>query len=148
MKKSIALTVILIVFLLLLSSCAYFREPDIIVGGDRLDDELLSEIRDEIFGTEESYLEEVSEVESEEISEESESSAPETESDSQSDTDVIEKGNEEADPKTVYWSEHGKVWHTDKACGYLKNSNVIHSGTVEEAKNSGKERVCSGCGKK
>ncbi len=48
----------------------------------------------------------------------------------------------------VYWVTNGKVWHLFKDCGYLKNSNPILSGNVEEAVSEGKETVCSSCSKK
>ena len=47
---------------------------------------------------------------------------------------------------TVYWVESGKVWHTTDKCSTLSRSKDIMSGTVDAAKNAGKERVCKRCG--
>ena len=47
---------------------------------------------------------------------------------------------------TVYWVESGKVWHTTDKCSTLSRSKYIMSGTVDAAKNAGKERVCKRCG--
>lgn len=59
--------------------------------------------------------------------------------------DDSEQGSEEE--SVVYWTEGGSVWHVSKECSSLKNSKNIISGSVEEAQNAGKERVCSRCGK-
>ena len=47
---------------------------------------------------------------------------------------------------TVSWVESGKVWHTTDKCSTLSRSKYIMSGTVDAAKNAGKERVCKRCG--
>lgn len=48
---------------------------------------------------------------------------------------------------TVYWVKNGEVWHVSAKCSTLSRSKEILSGTVEAAKESGKERVCKRCGK-
>lgn len=45
----------------------------------------------------------------------------------------------------VYWTDGGQVWHTDPACASLKRAKSVRTGTVEEAKNAGKSRICSYC---
>ena len=50
------------------------------------------------------------------------------------------------DTTIVYWVPKGKVYHIDKNCTTLRRSSDIESGTVEEAKNSGKSRLCEVCG--
>lgn len=49
----------------------------------------------------------------------------------------------------VYWLEASEVWHVKKDCWRLaKTTQEIFSGTIDEAKEAGVERVCSSCGKK
>lgn len=44
--------------------------------------------------------------------------------------------------KTVYYTKYGEVYHKSEDCYYLKKSNNIYSGSIE---NSGKDRPCSAC---
>ena len=67
----------------------------------------------------------------------------ETESETESETETETKIME-----TVYWTKGGEVWHLFKDCGYLKNSKSILSGSVEEAIENGKEKVCTSCSKR
>lgn len=46
---------------------------------------------------------------------------------------------------TVYWTDSGQVWHTDPACASLKRAKAVRTGTVEEALDAGKSRICSYC---
>lgn len=46
---------------------------------------------------------------------------------------------------TVYWIESGSVWHNDPECAHIKGKDYV-TGTVEEAKQQGKDRVCKSCG--
>ena len=50
------------------------------------------------------------------------------------------------DGRTCYYTVGGKVWHYDKECPSLANSNTVYEGTVEQAMLEGKSRVCSRCG--
>lgn len=45
----------------------------------------------------------------------------------------------------VYWTDGGQVWHTDPACASLKRAQDIRAGSVTEAENAGKSRICSYC---
>lgn len=47
---------------------------------------------------------------------------------------------------TVYWVKNGEVWHISEKCPSLSRSKSILSGTVSEAKENGKARVCKRCG--
>ena len=47
---------------------------------------------------------------------------------------------------TVYWVKNGEVWHISEKCPSLSRSKSILSGTVTEAKENGKTRVCKRCG--
>ena len=140
MRKYLILAIIAFALILSLSSCAYFTEPGKINGGEKLNEELLSEIRDEIFGSGGIFVEDEIENEKQDgfVSGEIENN----------DTVIENVEGEETVPSTVYWSPNGSVWHIDKTCRYLKNSNTICEGTVDEAKNEGKEHMCSTCDKK
>ena len=46
----------------------------------------------------------------------------------------------------VYWTEGGSVWHNTKDCSALARSKNIISGSVHDAVEAGKERVCKKCG--
>ena len=49
--------------------------------------------------------------------------------------------------EVVYWVEGGKVWHLSTDCRYLKDKENIHCGTVEEAMEAKKTKLCSSCEK-
>ena len=74
-------------------------------------------------------------------------SKTETESKETSETETV---NTETDTEntedTVYWLASGEVWHVKRDCRHIKNKEVA-SGTVEQAKEAGKARVCGTCGK-
>ena len=46
----------------------------------------------------------------------------------------------------VYWVKNGEVWHVRASCSSLSRSKNILSGTIEEALDAGKARVCKRCG--
>ena len=73
-----------------------------------------------------------------------------TESDESPDESNIETESETETKlmETVYWTKGGEVWHLFKDCGHLKNSKSILSGSVEDAIENGKEKVCSACSKR
>lgn len=47
---------------------------------------------------------------------------------------------------TVYWTAGGEKYHLSKDCSSLKRSKSILSGTITEAKHSGKTTSCKLCG--
>lgn len=49
------------------------------------------------------------------------------------------------DKNKVYWTPNGKSYHAVDWCYTLENSKTILSGTLEEAKNAGKNDPCSKC---
>ena len=123
-----------VAFLLMtsLSSCSFFDTDNRFVGGELLDDDMMSEIKEEIFG---------SEIESSSDSDIEESSVND---DEDYETLDSEENNESYDG-LVYWTKSGSVWHTYEDCGSLKNSNNVFSGSVDEAIESGKNKLCSRC---
>ncbi len=50
------------------------------------------------------------------------------------------------DENVVYWVKNGEVWHLTEKCPSLSRSKTILSGTVDEAVENGKTRVCKRCG--
>lgn len=46
---------------------------------------------------------------------------------------------------TVYWTDGGSVLHIDETCYHLDRSDIVHSGSVEEAVAAGKTRLCASC---
>ncbi len=130
MKKTISLIIVLIC-LLTLNSCSFDESVFHLSGGELLDEEKMSEIKNEILQS----------MDMEEISNETEFD----------DTDMNASENETDDEKegfeVVYWTESGKVWHLSSECYHLKKSSEVNSGTVEEAKDTGKEKPCSSCNK-
>ena len=73
---------------------------------------------------------------------------------SENDTDereeVASKNEEKGDEKdkeyqTVFWTEKVEVWHSVRDFYQLKNDPNIFSGTIDEAKDAGKQVACSNC---
>ena len=129
MRNKLKYFSITIALLILLTSCSIFT-PDnqVFYGGEILNDSKISEIKAEILNNEDNK--------SEGSSSDSENNTP---------------GSEEQDGaeySTVYWTSGGSVWHLSEDCGHLKRGKVIISGTVQDAMDAGKEKVCSTCGKK
>ena len=171
--------VIVAVLALTLCACDFDESNNSFRGGELLDNEKMSELKEQFVTvdtdsgtidpeTDESESSDESEVDSGET--ESEGGATEEYSDMNTDvptekdngTEVTEERSEvvsetvsvtetEADSydesATVYWTKSGSVWHTTDKCHHLKKSKSIESGSVEEAIEAGKSKVCSSCGK-
>lgn len=120
-----------VAFLLMtsLSSCSFFDTDNRFVGGELLDDDMMSEIKEEIFGSE---IESTGDIDIEESS-------------VNDDETLDSEENNEVYDGPVYWTKSGSVWHTYEDCGSLKNSNNVFSGSVDEAIESGKKKLCSRC---
>lgn len=48
----------------------------------------------------------------------------------------------------VYWSTFGRVYHTDPDCHSLNRSDELTQGTVEQAMEANRTRLCSNCAKR
>ena len=48
---------------------------------------------------------------------------------------------------TVYWTKGGSVYHSHEDCSHLSRSTNVLSGTIEEANEAGKLRLCATCAK-
>ena len=49
---------------------------------------------------------------------------------------------------TVYWTPFGKVYHIDKECSHINNSDYKAEGSVDEAIEDNKTRLCKTCAKR
>lgn len=47
----------------------------------------------------------------------------------------------------VYWTQFGKVYHIDSECQHINGSDAYYEGTVEEAINDNRTRLCKTCAK-
>ena len=45
----------------------------------------------------------------------------------------------------VYWVDGGQVWHLKTECGYISDGSTVFYGSLENAVQCGKYRVCSSC---
>lgn len=128
---------LLLSVILSLSSCDFDESKKKFSGGELLDRERLSEIKGELSESEKESAPEERETESERI-----------ESNTETEAEATTKADEsDIKTETVYWTEGGSVWHLTPQCSRLSKSKEIISGTVSEAKEAKKERVCSFCGK-
>lgn len=110
-------------------------------GGEILDDELMSEIRSK-------YIVEGTTENNNKSSDSSLESELNSVSNTVETTDTAGTTIEstEENPGVAFWTENGEVYHTKNTCGYLKNKSYM-TGTIQQAIESGKERLCSSCGK-
>ncbi len=106
-----------------------------LLGGELLDEERMSEIKNEVLSGITFETEATTEYATDNEYESGEFVSNEQ------DTDEIDA------EQIVYWTKSGKVWHISRDCRYIKNSTEILCGTVTEAKEAGKEKICSGCEK-
>ena len=154
MRKLCSL-ILAILLTTVLCSCSFDESENSFRGGELLDDNKMSEIKESFF-TEESEKSE--ETEGDDKKETPKETQKETESRRDDETEYqseceTSKTEEEIatsaveENGTVYWTKGGSVWHTSKDCYYIKKSNNVESGSVEDAKEAGKEKICSHCGK-
>ena len=132
MKRFICILAVILSIVIVMPSCSYFEAKDGFMGGQLLDDELLADIREEIFSTR---------IYDDDLVENFETEALLT-------SDHGEIGSESSEDGLVYWTEGGGVWHIYRDCGHLKKSNNVISGSRDDAAKAGKTKVCSTCSKK
>ena len=153
MKKSFVMAILFLVAVITFSftACAFDESERNFYGGELLNDDKLSEIKGSVF-TDEAKTESVAESKGDET--EINDKGTYTESDNadvevpDTDTEALtEVEDVDEEKQIVYWTKNGSVWHIDEDCYRLNKSKEIISGTIDEAKESGKERVCSSCGK-
>ena len=59
----------------------------------------------------------------------------------------LEQAQETLADETVYWTEFGKVYHTDLYCQHLNRTSEPYEGDVASAIANGKTRLCKTCAK-
>ena len=131
-----------------LCSCSFFVYDNAkFEGGTPLDDDFLSKIKEIVDngGETESPLGTYTE-ESIHKTESSASYTETVESEQTSKDEQTSKVEGTTENEVVYWTNSGQVWHTNNNCSHLRNSKNIMSGTIGDAINNGKTRVCSYCG--
>jgi hypothetical protein len=121
MKNSIKIVSLALLFILTVSlcSCNFDESKRNLSGGILLDDEMISEIKNEILSREEE----------------------------KENTEEITLSTE-AEPDTgeiVYWTESGSVWHKTGSCSHIKDNPDLFAGTASEARAAGKSHPCSQC---
>lgn len=117
--------IILILLTLSLFACDFDESKNNLSGGMLLNDEKMSQIKQEILSGEETESE-------------SENIVSSTESE-----DTSDSGN--ASNKIVYWSITGSVWHESISCSHINNNPDIMAGTVNQAIEAKKTKPCSRC---
>ena len=163
MKIKLRSLCLLLIFLSVASvtSCRLFvPKNNAFYGGQVLDDNMMESIKENVLNTESGDNTEAlgngpvfvrpGEIESPVTDNEPsvEETASEMQEASAEESDTCEYTDLEFDESTVFWTEGGGVWHLFNNCGHLKRSKKIYYGTVEEAVEAGKEKVCSTCAKK
>lgn len=145
----IAASVLLILLhVIVFTSCDFDESKNNFRGGELLDAEKMSEIKNELLGTES----ETEKGNGSQISGEYESNSGENSEGTQRDTVGTERNETESNNFAgdtaiiVYWTEGGSVWHISRDCYHIKNKDVI-SGTVAEAEKSGHDKGCKTCNK-
>lgn len=143
MGKIIKIVLISLIPIVMLTSCNFDESDNIFKGGQLLDAEQMSQIKNDILNAEGNPEESGKTVDTEDESK-TESTM---DTGSGDDKDNVEQTELETDcDSLVYWTKNGTVWHTDRECSRIKKSDVVE-GTVEEAIAAGKERICSFCDK-
>lgn len=131
--------------------CSFDESKNHLSGGQLLDDEKMSEIKNEILSDLSSEIETTgtgdTNADDTSVEEGSASVDGETSNADNSNGSSNDNGNKDESSNTVYWTKSGSVWHTTSECRYLSKSTNILSGSIEEAKEAGKAKACSGCGK-
>jgi hypothetical protein len=49
---------------------------------------------------------------------------------------------------TVYWTEGGTVWHTDRDCYHIRRAEIVSEGSTAQAGAAGKKGLCANCRKR
>lgn len=151
-KKIIILAVTIAICCSMCSCSLFIFDQAHFRGGLPLDDQLLSDIYNEIFTDIESSNDNQNKEESNiEIN----SSIENYDTDTPIHYDEIITDSEENEETTkaeenedvVYWIESGSVWHLKSNCRYIANKDNIISGSEEAAIAAGMKRVCSTCQK-
>lgn len=139
---SLIALVICITAVSLLCSCNFDESKNNFSGGELLNDEKMSELKDEIASKESESKGQ--EIITEKITESNTGAVSEEVSESRTESKGSDKNNADSDV-IVYWTSGGEKWHLSADCQYIKNK-VVFEGTLEDAQNANKKAPCSKCG--
>ena len=138
---SIAMILLLTVSL---ASCAFDESKNNYRGGELIDDEKMSEIKNELLGAENDASNDHDTSLKPDADKDGEGTQRDTEGTERNET---ERSDFEVDTATiVYWTDSGSVWHLSRDCYHIKNKEV-NSGTVLEAEEAGHKNGCKTCNK-
>lgn len=147
--KTLLMTCLVAICFLQCSCSLFLYDNTRFSGGEILNDNLIDEIKSELFASdtksEQQSVEDSSDLKKEDKTENTEGVF--IESDASSDNDQTSE-TESTNGEVVYWTKSGSVWHSYSDCGHIKNSNNVISGTVEEARSAGKSNLCKSCEKR
>ena len=141
----ISTVVLILTQMIALTSCNFDESKNNYRGGEILDEEKISEIKNELRGTEH-------ETPNGNLTD-SEFGSGENPEGTQRDTEGTERNETEStdfESDTaiiVYWTDGGSSWHISRDCYHIKNKDV-RSGTIAEAEMSGHDKACKTCNKK
>ena len=128
-----------------LASCAFDESENNYRGGELIDDEKMSEIKNELLGAENDASNDPDAPSNPDADKDSGGTQRDTEGTERNET---ERSDFEVDTATiVYWTDSGSVWHISRDCYHIKNKEVA-SGTVSEAEAAGHKSGCKTCNKK
>ena len=140
-----------------LCSCDLDESRNNFRGGELLDAERMSEIKNEVLGTEaltgsnETTADKSTESTTDnDTDNETAANAEESSNGTQKDTEGTERNETETSKNAdgtaifVYWLKGGTRWHLSADCYHIRNKEVI-SGTEEDAIEAGMKSVCSSC---
>ena len=114
----------LFILILLMSGCNFDETARNLSGGELVDNERISAIKNEI-------LSEDAEIDS-----------------AESKGEDIYSSILEAYPDSgeiVYWTKSGEVWHKSASCTHIKDNAELFAGTVTAAVEEGKTHPCTRC---
>ena len=155
MIKHILSVLLLCAILLLICGCsAYLPESETVSSGELLTPEYMAEISQKLAEGQNTTLEIPSEDYTSKIEDSSILEGDDSQTEDDSVTQVISTFQQtdctatsnEIIVSVVYWTESGSVWHNKKDCSALARSKSIMNGSIHDAVEAGKERVCKRCG--
>ena len=142
--KKISIVIVALIIAASICSCGFDESERKITGGELLNDERLSEIKDKILSTESDSDQEI--ISEPSIEDKEKPNQSENDDSGETDTNSVTEESSMEGGFEVYWLEGGSVWHISPKCRYLENKEYL-SGSEDEAKEAGKSKICSSCGK-
>lgn len=105
-------------------ACGFDESKRNLSGGELIDNERLSAIKNEI------------------LSEDTEGNGTES-TGKEIDSSILEVYPDSGE--IIYWTDSGAVWHKTASCTHIKDNAELFAGTVTAAVEAGKTRPCARC---